>query len=71
MNLLLNEKIIKEKCGATAFKKGEVFNRTNKVKLENEDISLPIIRAVVNGDFHVSIENDGSGRRICEMASCI
>jgi SNF2 family DNA or RNA helicase len=61
MNLLLNEKIIKQMCGETAFKKGEIFNRTRKVQLETEDISLPIIRGVVNEEFNVTVQNDGSG----------
>ncbi|NRD77872.1 DEAD/DEAH box helicase [Bacillus sp. BRMEA1] len=61
MNITLNQKTIQEMCGTVSFKRGDYFNRTNKVTIE--EYGLDRCKAIVSGDedFHVMVEADGSG----------
>ncbi|MGE7904972.1 SNF2 helicase associated domain-containing protein [Peribacillus sp. NPDC094092] len=61
MDIKLNQKIIKDLCGAVSFKRGEAFHRANKVTFESY---FPDgCEATVKGkeDFHVTIEVDAVG----------
>ncbi|MFS0765486.1 SNF2 helicase associated domain-containing protein [Peribacillus phoenicis] len=61
MDFKLNQKIIKDMCGAVSFKRGEAFQRANKVKFES--YRHDGCEATVKGkeDFHVTIEADAVG----------
>ncbi|MCK1981558.1 MULTISPECIES: DEAD/DEAH box helicase [Peribacillus] len=61
MDIKLNQKIIKDMCGAVSFKRGEAFQRANKVKFES--YRHDGCEATVKGkeDFHVTIEADAVG----------
>ncbi|MFJ7753565.1 SNF2 helicase associated domain-containing protein [Peribacillus muralis] len=61
MNIKLNQKIIKDLCGTVSFKRGEAFQRTNKVTFES--YRSDGCEAMVDGKetFHVSIAVDGAG----------
>ncbi|MCT4478926.1 helicase SNF [Bacillus sp. BA3] len=61
MDIKLNQKIIKDMCGAVSFKRGEAFQRANKVKFES--YRQDGCEATVKGkeDFHVTIEADAVG----------
>lgn len=61
MDIKLNQKIIKDMCGAVSFKRGEAFHRANKVTFES--YRPDGCEATVNGkeDFHVTIEVDAVG----------
>jgi SNF2 family DNA or RNA helicase len=63
MNFLLNEKIIKQLCGVTAYKKGDAYYRAQKVSTENYNTNVPIVKATVKGDsiFHVTVQKDRNG----------
>ncbi|MFF2497026.1 SNF2 helicase associated domain-containing protein [Peribacillus sp. NPDC058075] len=61
MDIKLNQKIIKDMCGAVSFKRGEAFQRADKVKFES--YRHDGCEATVKGkeDFHVTIEADAVG----------
>ncbi|MDR0137824.1 SNF2 helicase associated domain-containing protein [Metabacillus idriensis] len=61
MNIKLNEKIIKDRCGTVSFKKGDSFYRANHVTFEN--YGPDGCEATVTGkeDFHVVIKVNESG----------
>ena len=61
MDIKLNQKIIKDMCGAVSFKRGEAFHRANKVTFES--YRPDGCEATVKGkeDFHVTIEVDAVG----------
>ncbi|MEV5037617.1 SNF2 helicase associated domain-containing protein [Peribacillus frigoritolerans] len=61
MDIKLNQKIIKDMCGAVSFKRGEAFHRANKVTFES--YRHDGCEASVRGkeDFHVTIEVDAVG----------
>ena len=61
MDIKLNQKIIKDMCGAVSFKRGEAFYRANKVTFESYHPDG--CEATVKGmeDFHVTIEVDAVG----------
>ncbi|MEY9868865.1 SNF2 family DNA or RNA helicase [Peribacillus sp. B2I2] len=61
MDIKLNQKIIKDMCGAVSFKRGEAFHRANKVTFES--YRPDGCEATVKGkeDFHVKIEVDAVG----------
>ncbi|MDW7615919.1 DEAD/DEAH box helicase [Peribacillus simplex] len=61
MDIKLNQKIIKDMCGAVSFKRGEAFHRANKVTFQSYHPDG--CEAAVKGmeDFHVSIEVDSVG----------
>ena len=54
MDIKLNQKIIKDMCGAVSFKRGEAFHRANKVTFQS--YRPDGCEAAVKGmeDFHVS-----------------
>ncbi|RKQ32722.1 DEAD/DEAH box helicase [Oceanobacillus halophilus] len=58
MPFKLNQKNIKERCGAVSFKKGDAFYRSGKVQIEN--VMSDCIKATVRGteDFHVHLEQE-------------
>ncbi|MGV3464334.1 MAG: SNF2 helicase associated domain-containing protein [Heyndrickxia sp.] len=59
MNLKLNPKMIKERCGIVSFKRGEAFFRSNKVIFESRNSQR--CEAIVKGteDFHVILQKEG------------
>lgn len=61
MNTKLKQKLIIEKCGSVSFKRGEYFNRTNKILFSEYESNY--CRAIVNGDedFHVTVHTDENG----------
>lgn len=61
MDIKLNQKIIKDMCGAVSFKRGEAFQRADKVTFES--YRHDGCEASVRGkeDFHVTIEVDADG----------
>ncbi|MCM3673712.1 DEAD/DEAH box helicase [Peribacillus simplex] len=61
MDIKINQKIIKDMCGAVSFKRGEAFHRANKVTFESYRHAG--CEATVKGkeDFHVTIEVDAAG----------
>lgn len=61
MNIKLNQKIIKEKCGTVSYKRGEAFYIANKVTFKK--YSAEDCEATVTGaeEFHVIIKRDGKG----------
>ncbi|MCK1992000.1 DEAD/DEAH box helicase [Peribacillus muralis] len=61
MDIKLNQKIIKDMCGTVSFKRGEAFQRTNKVTFES--YRPDGCEAIVAGKetFHVSITVDAGG----------
>ncbi|HHW37248.1 MAG TPA: DEAD/DEAH box helicase family protein [Bacillales bacterium] len=61
MQIKLNQKVIKERCGAVSFKRGEAFYRNGKVTIE--EITPNSIQAIVQGveDFQVQLEKDLDG----------
>lgn len=69
VNINVNERIIKELCGAVSFKRGEVYWRAGKVVLD--EVSAEEWRGVVKGaeDFFVTIAVDAAGQ-IVPSCSC-
>lgn len=61
MRIKLNQKIIKERCGAVSYKKGDIFYRNGKVTME--EVTPNSIQAIVQGIecFLVHLEKDGEG----------
>lgn len=61
MNIVLNKKIIQDRCGTVAFKKGESFCNQNKVTIfyQNEKECKATVSAVE--DFEVTVTNEGKG----------
>lgn len=61
MEIKLNQKIIKERCGAVSFKRGEAFYRNGKVVIET--VTVDSLEATVTGNeqFHVHLKNDKNG----------
>ncbi|MGY0694094.1 DEAD/DEAH box helicase [Virgibacillus sp. FSP13] len=61
MEMKLNQKIIKERCGAVSFKRGEAFYRNGKVTVE--EVAPDSLHATVHGveDFHVHLEKSSKG----------
>ncbi|NHM31149.1 DEAD/DEAH box helicase [Neobacillus terrae] len=62
MNTKFNQKIIIEKCGTVSFRRGEFFNRNNKI--EFSEFCSNKYKAVVKGDeeiFHVIVQTDEHG----------
>ncbi|HZG70989.1 MAG TPA: SNF2 helicase associated domain-containing protein, partial [Chondromyces sp.] len=58
MNIKVNQKMVKERCGIVSFKKGEAFYRASKVEFEK--YSGDRCEAIVTGaeDFSVMVEKD-------------
>ncbi|MFD2043027.1 SNF2 helicase associated domain-containing protein [Ornithinibacillus salinisoli] len=61
MQIKLNQNIIKERCGAVSFKRGDAFYRNGKVKMDK--VAPDSLHATVFGteDFHVHLEKNKSG----------
>ncbi|WP_285765800.1 DEAD/DEAH box helicase [Peribacillus sp. SI8-4] len=61
MDIKLNQKMIKDMCGTVSFKRGEAFQRTNKVTFTS--YRRDGCEAIVDGKeiFHVSIAADAAG----------
>ncbi|WP_458413316.1 SNF2 helicase associated domain-containing protein [Schinkia sp. CFF1] len=61
MQINLNQKIIKERCGAVSFKKGEAFYRNGKVTVE--EVTPNSLKATVQGVecFRVYLESHPKG----------
>lgn len=61
MELKLNQKLIKERCGAVSFKRGEAFYSNGKVIIE--EVTPNSLQATVEGreDFHVYLEKNNNG----------
>ncbi|WP_338786985.1 SNF2 helicase associated domain-containing protein [Metabacillus sp. FJAT-53654] len=61
MNINLNHKIIIEKCGSAAFKRGDAFYRANKITFEY--FSHEGCEATVSGteDFYVTVDQEKGG----------
>ncbi|EKN64579.1 DEAD/DEAH box helicase [Schinkia azotoformans] len=61
MKIKLNQKIIKERCGAVSFKRGEAFYRNGKVVIE--EVTPTSLQAIVHGVeyFQVHLEKDSEG----------
>lgn len=61
MEIKLNQKVIKERCGAVSFKRGDAFYRNGKVWIEA--ITSESLDAVVQGaeDFQVHLEKTNQG----------
>lgn len=61
MRIKLNQKIIKERCGAVSFKRGEAFYRNHKVVIDT--VTDDALEATVKGteDFLVHLEKNKSG----------
>ncbi|WP_106498406.1 DEAD/DEAH box helicase [Lentibacillus sp. Marseille-P4043] len=61
MEIKLNQKIIKDRCGAASFKRGEAFYRNGKVTVE--EVTPNSLHAAVKGaeDFHVHLEKHSKG----------
>ncbi|MBP2239515.1 SNF2 family DNA or RNA helicase [Cytobacillus eiseniae] len=61
MNLKINRKMIKERCGIVSFKRGDAFYRANKVSFDYYDHNGYI--AIVTGteDFQVTIKERENG----------
>lgn len=61
MQIQLNQKIIKERCGAVSFKKGEAFYRNGKVMVE--EVTSNSLQAIVQGAecFQVRLEKHPKG----------
>ncbi|KSU84445.1 Superfamily II DNA or RNA helicase, SNF2 family [Fictibacillus enclensis] len=59
MNIKVNPSIIKERCGAVSFKKGDSFYRNGKVEITR--FEPDVCEATVRGteDFHVTVEQEG------------
>ncbi|MBS4172759.1 DEAD/DEAH box helicase [Bacillus sp. FJAT-49736] len=59
MDMKINQKMIKDRCGIVSFNRGEAFYRAKKVQLEH--ISSDYCRATVEGkeDFQVILYKDG------------
>ncbi|THE14977.1 helicase SNF [Bacillus timonensis] len=62
MDIKINRKMIKEKCGTVSFKRGDAFYRTNKVTFTESGPDQ--CKAIVKGteDFHVNIEKNINGK---------
>jgi len=70
MQIQLNQKIIKERCGAVSFKRGDAFYRNGKVKVE--EVTPISIQATVQGveDFHVRLKKLPKGfQAVCSCPS--
>ncbi|KAB2333096.1 DEAD/DEAH box helicase [Cytobacillus depressus] len=69
MDIQLNQKIIKDICGAVSFKRGDSFYRAGKVSIEQ--YSSQSCKATVKGieDFHVTIKSDEDGE-LLTACSC-
>ncbi|MDL4840871.1 DEAD/DEAH box helicase [Aquibacillus rhizosphaerae] len=67
MDIRLNQKIIKEKCGSVSYKSGETFYKSNKIIIENYDNDLCEATVVGKEKFYVIIEKreDSSFRSSC------
>ncbi|WP_026907382.1 DEAD/DEAH box helicase [Paucisalibacillus globulus] len=61
MEIKLNQKIIKERCGAVSYKKGEAFYRHESVTVE--EVTSDALHATVKGmeDFHVHLKKSRNG----------
>ena len=61
MQIKLNQKMIKERCGAVSYKRGEAFYRNRKVMIE--EVTPNSIQAIVQGAeyFQVLLEKDLEG----------
>ncbi|MUK88945.1 helicase SNF [Ornithinibacillus sp. L9] len=61
MDITLNQKYIKDRCGAVSFKRGDAFYRNGKVLVE--EVTIDSIQATVKGieDFHVHLEKQRNG----------
>lgn len=61
MDIKINQKIIKERCGTVSFKRGQAFCRAEKVEIHVDKSDF--VKATVYGaeDFHVEIKNISVG----------
>lgn len=61
MSIMLNRKIIQDRCGTVSFRKGDSFCRANKVVFTK--YSPAVSEAIVKGNenFHVTIEQGANG----------
>lgn len=68
MEIKLNQKVIKERCGAVSFKRGDAFYRNGRVWIEA--ITSDSLDAVVQGaeDFQVHLEKTNNG--VTATCSC-
>ena len=69
MNVRINQKMIKDMCGNTAFKRGEAYYYGNKVTfhaMHDEGVE-----AVVSGteDFYVKLKKDAGGK-VAAVCTC-
>jgi SNF2 family DNA or RNA helicase len=55
LNIKLNHKIIKERCGTVSFKRGDSFYRANKVKIERYTSNACTATVIGNEDFTVNV----------------
>ncbi|TYR75043.1 DEAD/DEAH box helicase [Rossellomorea vietnamensis] len=61
MNINLNTKIIKDKCGSVSFKRGETYFKNNAVEIieDHTDACKAVVKSTE--DFHVTISSDLNG----------
>ncbi|RLL43650.1 helicase SNF [Oceanobacillus piezotolerans] len=71
MELKLNQKAIKERCGQVSFKRGEAIFRSGKVTIENNKHSFIEIRVKEKETFHVLVTMDEKDKIItsCDCPS--
>ncbi|SDJ78530.1 DEAD/DEAH box helicase [Sediminibacillus albus] len=69
MNIILNEKLIKDRCGTVSFKSGDAFYRANKVTFEQYGPGGCEATVAGKEDFHVVIKTDANGD-LQSMCSC-
>ncbi|MDN4526015.1 DEAD/DEAH box helicase [Fictibacillus fluitans] len=59
MNIKVNSFIIKERCGAVSFRKGDSFYRNRKVDIIRFEPDVCEATVIGTEDFHVKIEKEG------------
>jgi SNF2 family DNA or RNA helicase len=69
LNIILNEKKIKEMCGTVSFKRGDSFYHANKVKFNHFSPDFCEATVIGSEDFHVTIQCDEKGS-ILSKCSC-
>ena len=58
---VINQKLIKDRCGTVSFKRGETYYRSNKVKVDESTSQYCEATVVGEEDFHVTILVDAMG----------
>jgi SNF2 family DNA or RNA helicase len=69
LNIILNEKKIKEMCGTVSFKRGDSFYHANKVKFNHFSPNFCEATVIGSEDFQVTIQCDEKGS-ILSKCSC-